>query len=168
MAKLQRARIDASHGGQDMKAGSGTQLVGKGCMVAHRAVAQPRAEAGLCAEIKEVARCVGEAVEVISDGKVLDNIALPGIDHTPIGLQPRNHSSLLAVGRLIGGGHVVSVSFGIRYRSSGSSQPLKFGLRFSEKAARDSIRSRLSPCSCSLAASALWEGGGSGRIWRIM
>ena len=45
-----------------------------------------------------------------------------------------------------------SSSVGSRWRSAGSFQPLKLGLRFSAKARRDSIRSSLSPCSCSLAA----------------
>ena len=56
---------------------------------------------------------------------------------------------------------------GRRYLSPGSRQPLKLGLRFSAKAARDSIRSPLSPCSCSLAANALWAPDGSGFFYFV-
>ena len=57
---------------------------------------------------------------------------------------------------------------GRRYRSAGSSQPLNCAARFSAKAARDSIKSLLAPCSCRRSASCRCGPLGSGRIRRIM
>src|SRR5262245_59955734 len=77
-----------------MKADPGAQLLQKGYMMAHRAVAEPSGNAVTRAMIEEVLRRVGEAVEIIGDGKVLDDVALPGIDHAPISFNPLSHPCL--------------------------------------------------------------------------
>ena len=65
---------------------------------------------------------------------------------------------------LLGGynhGHIANVAYPI-------AMEMALGLRFSAKAARDSIRSLLAPCSCRAAASRCISGPGAGRICRIM
>ena len=117
MAELQRTRIDGRHGGQDVKPGAGAQLVLKGRVTP----AWPMAHAGiediaLSDEVDEVPRRVGEPIEVIGDGEVLDDVAFPRVDDAPIGLEPLCHSARSSVlsGGAIRGDHLLSSSFGIR------------------------------------------------------
>src|SRR5215475_4558387 len=111
----QRQRFDVDHAAQDVKARPGAQLVLKGCVMAHRAVVEPSVNAVSCTMIEEVPHRVGEAVEIIRDGEVLDDIALPGIDYTPIGFNPLYHPCLLRrwarlrSGIVVEFGHPVSV-----------------------------------------------------------
>src|SRR5439155_152091 len=94
MAELQRAGIDARHGAQNVKTGPGSQLLLKGRVPARWAIAHASIEAiAYSGEIEEVPRRVGEPIEVIGDGEVLDDVAFPRVDDAPIGLEPLSHSA---------------------------------------------------------------------------
>ena len=94
MAEPQRARIDARHGRQNVETRPGAQLVLKGRVTARWVVEHASVETiAYSGEIEEVPGRVGEPIEVIGDGEVLDDVAFPRIDYTPIGLEPLSHSA---------------------------------------------------------------------------
>src|SRR5262249_31615173 len=92
VAELQRAGVDAGDSGQNVKSSPGAQLGLEGGKPARRAMA-PAGAVGIAEpdEIEIVARRVREPVEIVGDGEVLDDVALPRVDHAAIGLEPIGH-----------------------------------------------------------------------------
>src|SRR5689334_54375 len=80
-----------------MEARSSPQLVHEGCVAARSPVPYACIEAiADSGQIEEVASRGREPIEIVADGEVLDDVALPGVDHAPIGLEPIGHSALPA------------------------------------------------------------------------
>lgn len=93
MAEIERVLADAQNSGQHVERGAGAQLVLE-CRMQPRGAGADRGQEVFAGDggLEKIARRIGEAVEVIGDGEVLDDIALPGADDATIRFMPFGHA----------------------------------------------------------------------------
>ena len=86
--------MHANNCAQHVESGRGAQFLLESCMAARRRRAQARtSRIAYTNQVQQVPSRVGEAVEVVGNGEMLNNIAFPGVDHAPVGLEPLSHSA---------------------------------------------------------------------------